>query len=68
MSKVVFNMTMSLDGFISGVNDNPEQGLGENGASLFNWYFRGDTEVAMAESVPPLRVIGSGRVAAVALL
>ena len=56
MSKVVFNMTMSLDGYISGVNDNPYQGLGENGASLFNWYFRGDTEVAMAEGVPPLKV------------
>ena len=56
MSKVVFNMTMSLDGFISGINDNPEQGLGENGSSLFNWYFRGDTEVAMAEGVPPLKV------------
>lgn len=56
MSKVVFNMTMSLDGFVSGVNDSPEQGLGENGASLFNWYFQGDTDVAMSEGVPPLKV------------
>ena len=56
MGTVVFNMTMSLDGFVSGVNDNPEQGLGENGDRLFNWYFKGDTEVSISAGVPSLKV------------
>jgi dihydrofolate reductase len=56
MGKVVFNMTVSLDGFVAGVNDNPENGLGDGGDALFNWYFSGDTEVFMSEGVPPLKV------------
>ena len=56
MGKVTFNMTMSLDGFVAGPNDGPENGLGDGGQGLFNWYFSGDTEVFMSEGVPPLKV------------
>jgi len=35
---------MSLDGFIAGPNDNPENGLGDGGDCLFKWYSSGDTE------------------------
>ncbi len=56
MGKVTFNMTMSLDGFVAGPNDSPENGLGDGGDGLFNWYFSGDTEVTMSEGVPPLKV------------
>jgi hypothetical protein len=35
MGKVVFNMTMSLDGFVAGPNDSPENGLGDGGDALF---------------------------------
>ena len=56
MGKVTFNMTMSLDGFVAGPNDNPENGLGDGGDGLFTWYFSGDTEVSMSEGVPPLKV------------
>ena len=56
MGKVTFNMTMSLDGFVAGPNDGPENGLGDGGDGLFNWYFSGDTEVFMSEGVPPLKV------------
>lgn len=56
MGKVVFNMTMSLDGFVAGPNDNPENGLGDGGEALFNWYFSGDTEVFISEGTPPLKV------------
>lgn len=56
MGKVTFNMTMSLDGFVAGPNDSPENGLGDGGEGLFNWYFSGDTEVLMSEGVPPLKV------------
>ena len=56
MGKVTFNMTMSLDGFVAGPNDGPENGLGDGGEGLFTWYFNGDTEVFISEGVPPLKV------------
>ena len=56
MGKVVFNMTMSLDGFVAGPNDSPENGLGDGGDNLFNWYFSGDTEVRISEGTPVLKV------------
>jgi dihydrofolate reductase len=56
MGKVVFNMTMSLDGFVAGPNDSPENGLGDGGEALFNWYFSGDTEIRISEGTPVLKV------------
>jgi dihydrofolate reductase len=56
MGKVTFNMTMSLDGFVAGPNDGPENGLGDGGDGLFNWYFNGDTEVYLSEGTPLLKV------------
>jgi dihydrofolate reductase len=56
MGKVVFNMTMSLDGFVAGPNDGPENGLGDGGDRLFEWYFSGDTEVRISEGTPVLKV------------
>lgn len=56
MGKVIFNMTTSLDGFVAGPNDSPEQGLGEGGDALFNWYFSGDTEIALSEGTPTLKI------------
>ena len=47
MGKVYFYMTVSLDGFVAGPND--EVGR------LFGWYFAGDTEVEVPGS-PTLRV------------
>jgi len=56
MAKVTFNMTMSLDGFVAGPNDGPENGLGDGGDGLFNWYFMGDTEINLSEGTPTLKV------------
>ena len=56
MAKVVFNMTVSLDGFVAGPNDSPENGLGDGGGPLFNWYFSGDTEIELSEGTPLLKV------------
>jgi dihydrofolate reductase len=56
MGKVTFNMTMSLDGFVAGPNDSPENGLGDGGEGLFNWYFKGDTEIELSEGTPTLKV------------
>jgi dihydrofolate reductase len=56
MGKVIFNMTTSMDGFVAGPNDNPENGLGDGGDALFNWYFSGDTEVSLSEGTPTLKI------------
>ena len=56
MGKVVFNMTMSLDGFVAGPNDGPENGLGDEGDRLFEWYGSGDTEVPISDGQMVLKV------------
>lgn len=47
MGKVIAGFSTSLDGFIAGPNDTPEQPLGEGGEQLFEWFFSGDTEFTM---------------------
>jgi dihydrofolate reductase len=42
MSATVLYMSMSLDGFISGPNDEPGNGLGDNGHRLHEWLSTGD--------------------------
>jgi dihydrofolate reductase len=39
MGNVVIDMSMSLGGYIAAPNDNPKQGLGEDGMRLHNWAF-----------------------------
>jgi dihydrofolate reductase len=56
MGKVTFNMTMSLDGFVAGPNDGPENGLGDGGNGLFTWYFSGDTEIPISDGNMVLKV------------
>lgn len=41
MSKVLAGITISLDGYITGPNDRPGAGLGENGERLHYWVFGG---------------------------
>jgi dihydrofolate reductase len=48
MGKVIFNMSVSLDGFIAGPNDEVAQ--------LFKWYSMGDTEVVLPGSNLKFRV------------
>src|SRR4030095_299956 len=43
MGKVIYDISMSLDGFIAGVNARPEAGwagLGEGGERLHDWGFK----------------------------
>jgi dihydrofolate reductase len=63
MAKVIVGLTVSLDGFIAGANDGPEQPLGAGGMRLFDWYFDGDTPIrayqdaaARGVSVPPFKL------------
>jgi dihydrofolate reductase len=44
MSKVLVELSMSLDGFVAGPNDGPGNGLGDGGMRLFQWYYSGDID------------------------
>ncbi len=56
MGKVIFHMSVSLDGFVAGPNDGPENGLGDGGEALFKWYFSGDTPVQVSSGTPQLMI------------
>lgn len=40
MGKVVYDVSMSLDGFITAANVRPEAGLGDDGERLHDWAFK----------------------------
>ena len=46
MTRIVADITMSLDGFITGPNAGPGNGLGDGGEPLHRWVFAGDPEFA----------------------
>jgi dihydrofolate reductase len=41
MSSAVLYMSMSLDGFVAGPNESPDNGLGDGGERLHEWFFNG---------------------------
>jgi hypothetical protein len=41
MSSTVLDMSMSLDGYIAGPNESPDNGLGDGGDRLHEWFFPG---------------------------
>jgi dihydrofolate reductase len=47
MSKVMMELSMSLDGYIAGPNDGPGNPLGDGGQALFAWYSSGDTALPL---------------------
>jgi dihydrofolate reductase len=56
MGKVILSISMSLDGFIAGANDGPENSLGDGGEHLFKWYSSGDTAYTMPSGEMTFRV------------
>ena len=56
MGKVLTGLSMSLDGFIAGPNDSPEQILGDGGERILAWYFSGDTDYEMPSGEMTLKV------------
>lgn len=56
MGKVVAGLSMSLDGFIAGPNDGPDNPLGDGGERLFNWYSSGDTEYTVPSGTMVFKV------------
>jgi dihydrofolate reductase len=53
MGLVTVDLTMSLDGFIAGANDGPDNPLGDGGARLFEWWSVGDTLVGPDDRFRP---------------
>ncbi len=53
MGKVIFDITASLDGFVAGPNDSPEQPMGEGGLRLFDWYFSDPETTRSPEFIDP---------------
>ena len=43
--KLIFDISMSVDGFIAGPNISVEQPMGESGMRLHDWIFGGKTEI-----------------------
>ena len=42
MSRVIFDISMSLDGFVTAAGQTPEQPMGDGGLRLVEWAFEGD--------------------------
>jgi dihydrofolate reductase len=59
MGKVLIDITMSLDGFIAGPNDGPENGLGDGGMVLHEWVFEGKTDADVQFLEDPLGTQGA---------
>jgi len=50
MTQIFTALSASLDGFIAGPDDGPQQPLGKGGMRLFDWYSDGDTPSRYYES------------------
>ena len=53
MGKVIFNTSISLDGYSAGPNAGTENPMGDGGDALFAWYNMGDIPYSMEGDVPP---------------
>lgn len=64
MGKVTTGFSMSLDGFVAGPNDSPDNSLGDGGDRLFKWYFSGElnNEVPIGDTEMKMSQEGAGMV------
>ena len=63
MTKVIFDMSMSLDGFVNGANVRPEEPLGDGGQRLHEWAFGGEdrNRELLAGAVTSVGAVIAGR-------
>lgn len=63
MTKVVADISVSLDGFVTGPDPGPEQGLGRGGEGLHTWAFESDgvDRAVLVEAVDATGVVIMGR-------
>jgi dihydrofolate reductase len=61
VSRSVLYMSMSLDGFITGPDDGPHNGLGTGGERLHAWLFDGDNVATGGVGLPVIRTAAASR-------
>jgi len=63
MTKVIADITMSLDGFVTAPNAGPEAGLGDDGMPLHDWVFQGHEidQALLAETTERSGTVVMGR-------
>jgi len=62
MGKVIYDMSMSLDGFVAAGNMRPEAGLGDDGERLHDWVFKDPAGMKMVQdAIEHLGAVISGR-------
>lgn len=63
MSNVIFDMSMSLDGFVTGADPRPDEPNGDGGQRLNEWAFAGDERdrAVLADGVAGLGAVIAGR-------
>jgi dihydrofolate reductase len=63
MTKVIFDISMSLDGFVTASNVRPEEPLGDGGQRLHEWAFGEDerNRELLAEAVDAVGAVVAGR-------
>ena len=63
MAKVIFDISISLDGFVTASNVRPEEPLGEGGQRLHEWAFGEDerNRELLTEAVDAVGAIIAGR-------
>jgi hypothetical protein len=58
MGKVIFDISLSLDGFMTAANQRPEEPMGDGGLRLVEWAFGDDERDAQSS---PMGSPASGR-------
>jgi dihydrofolate reductase len=63
MTNVIADITMSLDGFVTGPNAGPKAGLGDDGMPLHDWVFKGHEvdEAVLAKATQRSGAVVMGR-------
>jgi dihydrofolate reductase len=64
MATTVLDMSMSLDGFIAGPNETPDNPLGDGGHRLHEWALNSDTELTAADRTVFDEMMSTGAVVA----
>jgi len=63
MGKVIFTISMSLDGYITASNQTPQQPMGDGGERLHDWAFGGDetNQQFLQQAIDGLGAVIAGR-------
>jgi hypothetical protein len=52
MPKVLLELSMSLDGYVTGPDVSPEEPMGRGGEALHDWMFKGRSAAESEENAP----------------